>query len=108
MSRPATLAASLPVAFVRDLHLGVVGCVAWYVAVATILTAGIVRVAQERLDRGLLRLHPMWPGVVAFAAAALLAATYLGGAGPPRHVEVTVLPSGEEPQLREGAAVAAP
>jgi len=88
------LAASLPVAFVRDWHLGLIWCVAWYVAVAAIMAAGIVRVAQDRLDRRLLRLHPMWPGVAAFAAAAILMASYLARAGPPRGMEVTVLPVG--------------
>ena len=88
------LAASLPVAFAQGLHMSVAGCVAWYLAVAAIAAAGLVGVAQRGLDRGLLRVHPMWPGVAAVAFAALLVATRAAVGAPPRGMEVTVLPVG--------------
>lgn len=88
------MAASLPGAFMRDVHLSVGGCVAWYLAVGALLGAGVFSAMRARVDRRLLRLHPMWPGVAAFALASLLVAGYLAGAGPPRGMEVTVLSVG--------------
>ncbi len=88
------LAAALPLAFVQGLHMSVAGCVAWYLAVAAIATVGLVGVAQRGLDRLLLRIHPMWPGVAAVAFAALLVATRAAVGTPPRGMEMTVLPVG--------------
>ncbi len=88
------LAAALPVAFAHGVHMSVAGCVAWYIAVATIAALGLMGLAQRSLDRALLRLHPMWPGVAVVGFAAMLVATQAAVGAPPRGMEVTVLPVG--------------
>ncbi|MEA3403600.1 MAG: ComEC/Rec2 family competence protein [Armatimonadota bacterium] len=88
------LAASLPVAFVPELHMGLGACVLWYGAVAVAVVLGGFSLAHRKLDEALLRMHPNLPAVSGFVVVCLLAATYLVHSAAPRHVEITLLPVG--------------
>jgi competence protein ComEC len=88
------LAAALPAPFVEGVHLNAGGCVACYGVLALVLALGLHRRAQRALDRALVRLDGRRAWWVVGALAALPLVTLLLSAGPPREMELTLLPVG--------------
>ncbi len=88
------LAAALPLPFVEGVHLSGAGCLACYAALALLLALGAHRRASAALDRALARMHPSSPGVIGFAIAGGLVCSLVLAGGPPRQVELTLLPVG--------------
>jgi len=89
-----SLAGSLPVSYVDDLHLTTWQCLLWYALVALLVMSGLMAAAQRPLDVRLSRMHPRWPAIALICLVAAVALGHGLSVTEERDLKVTFLPVG--------------